>query len=113
MLWPITRASGQMEDFPQVFGNRAAVRIGIHDVPHVSPPSPTRLGGRDGVPPLNAFDFDVTEQKTALAVQVDRVIVGPCAERTDFSSGQISSCRLLYSSCAVGLKALRIIAFSS
>lgn len=69
--------SGQMENLLQILGNRAAVRIGRHDVPHVLPPPPTRVGGRDRVPPLDAFDFDVAEQETALAIQVDRVVMRP------------------------------------
>ena len=69
-----TSTTTEEEDFPKLNSDRAAFRVGRHDVDSVLPPSLANLGRGDGCPWIPAFDFGMAEESPCFGMEEDRVV---------------------------------------
>lgn len=69
-----TGGSLQVEDFPEIGGDGATVRIGGHEVAHVGPPLLADGGLGDGGPARFILNFRVGEELARLGMEKDAVV---------------------------------------
>jgi hypothetical protein len=65
----------EMKDFVEIDGNGTVVRIGEHEILHVSPPATADFRFGDLPPQLFRFDFRISKESISLAIHKYSVIM--------------------------------------